>query len=210
MIEEKNTWKDILTKFLDVCYELLKENNFKWAIMGSVATNLQGCDLEPNDIDILVEKPETVYFISSLFSVFFGEKKNITPFDKNDTWISSKEQPVFRGKDQWNFRWTYAKWKIEELFIEITHKLPPENHPNKLHSIWESGPNIWPYVKDVTFGKYQIPVLPLEIQLETNFERGFNERVKQIIDIFKKQGYDQKLIKKALKEENLERFNRML
>ncbi len=204
--------KNSLSKFLEIAYEPLKKKKLNWAIMGSVASVLQGCNLDPNDIDILVEKPESVHFITSLFNDYFKEEKeNKSPFVKSKTWLSSKEQPVFEGLCQWNFKWTYAKWKINEVFIEVTLKLPPENHPTRIHSIWESGPNVWPYVKKVRFNGFHIPVIPLEIQLNTNIERGFDERIKQILLIFEKHGYDASLLDKTLSEKykrKLKKFKR--
>ncbi|NPE09721.1 MAG: hypothetical protein GNW80_15670 [Asgard group archaeon] len=195
-------------RFLEIAYEPLKERNLCWAIMGSLASVLQGCNLLPNDIDILVEKQEAVYFISSLFTEFFKEEKSKSPFDDSETWLSSKEQPVFKGFDQWHFQWTYAKWKINNMFIEVTLKLPPENHPTKIHSIWESGPNVWSYIKKIPFNGFQIPVIPLEIQLDTNIERGLDDRIKQILVIFEKQGYDEKLLDEVLSEKHKEKLKK--
>ena len=200
--------KNSLSKFLEIAYEPLKERKINWAIMGSLASVLQGCKLLPNDIDILVEKQEAVHFISSLFTEYFIEEKRKSPFDDSEIWLSSNEQPVFKGLDQWNFKWTYAKWKINKVFIEVTLKLPPENHPTKIHSIWESGPNVWSYIKKMPFNGFQIPVIPLEIQLDTNIDRDFDDRIKQILGIFEKQGYDEKLLDEVLSEKHKEKLKK--
>jgi len=203
-------WKKALTTLIENIDEPLKKKGLKWAIMGSVATILQGCKLQPNDIDILVEKPKTVHTISSLLADFYGEKIEGKPFDNKKKWLSSKEQPVYEGLGPFGFSWVFAKLKINDFFVEVTHKLPYEDHPFRNNTIWESGPNVWPYVKEVSFKEYQILVIPLEIQLETNFEREFENRIKQIIELFKKTEYDKKLVKEVLGDQYSNQFAELM
>lgn len=210
MIKKKINWKTSLSTFLETVYEPLKDKKLKWAIMGSVASVLQGCDLQPNDIDILVENTKTVHYIISFFSDYYEDRKCNLPFGDKDTWVASKEQPVFEGLGPFTFRWTYSKFKINELFIEITHKLPPDNHPKKNTNLWESGQNVWSYVREITFGSYKVPIIPLEIQIATNFERDFDERIKQIIEIFRKQSFDRKLVYKAIDKQYRKKFDELM
>ncbi|MHA1309156.1 MAG: hypothetical protein ACTSQN_17950 [Candidatus Heimdallarchaeota archaeon] len=205
MVVEIN-WKTALVIFLDIVYKPLTIEGSKWALMGSVATILQGCNLQPNDIDILVEKPKTVHTISTLLAEFYGEKIEGRPFYKEKKWLSSKEQPVYEGLGPYGFSWVFAKLKINDFFVEVTHKLPPEDHPFRNDTLWESGPNVWPYIKEVPLKEYQIPVIPLEIQLETNYEREFEERIKQIVQLFKENGYDKDLLNKVLGEQYKQKF----
>lgn len=210
MKKEVENWKTVLLTFIETIDEPLRKKGLKWAVMGSVASVLQGCKLEPNDIDILVEDPKTVHIISSYLANFYVDKKDGTPFDEEQKWFSSKEQPVYEGLGPYGFSWVYAKWKINSVFVEATHKLPPKDHPYMNESIWESGPNVWSYIKEVSFKGYQIPVIPLEIQLDTNFEREFNERIDQIIKIFKIKGYNEDLISKVLNKKNKKNLMRVL
>jgi len=61
-------------------------------------------------------------------------------------------------------------------------------------------------LKQVHFDKYIIPVVPLEIQLETNMSRGLTERVEEIVRVFREKGYDQQLLSIALKQTHLKQF----
>ena len=51
-------------------------------------------------------------------------------------------------------------------------------------------------------------VVPLEIQLETNLNRGLENRVDEIIAVFQKSGYDRTLVQKSLNKGQWERFER--
>ncbi|NHJ47905.1 MAG: hypothetical protein FK733_08965 [Asgard group archaeon] len=210
MVSNKASWQSALKVFLDIIYGPLENNNYKWAIMGSIASVLQGCEIEPKDIDILVEDPKTVHFISSFFTKYYGESKATTPFDENGVWVATKEQPVFEGEGPFTFKWTYTKFNINGLFIEVTHKIPRENHPEKDTNLWESGQNVWPYVKIIAFENYQIPVIPLELQLVTNMEREFDIRVKQTINIFRKYGFDETLLLRTLNEPQKKNFDKLI
>ena len=75
MILSKKNWEKTFTTFLEMTYEPLKKNNHKWVVMGSIASLLQGCKLDPQDVDILVKKPETVHFLCNLLSEYVGKKK---------------------------------------------------------------------------------------------------------------------------------------
>jgi hypothetical protein len=56
------------------------------------------------------------------------------------------------------------------------------------------------------FAGQPIPVVPLEIQLETNLSRGLEERSAEILAVLRRSGYDRRLIEKALSREHLRSF----
>jgi hypothetical protein len=55
-----------------------------------------------------------------------------------------------------------------------------------------------------------VPVVPLEIQLETNLERGLPDRVAQIVDRFRQDGYDRELLDHSLAPRYREEVLRLL
>ena len=193
-------------KFLTNCYKELEKNNLNWVVIGSLASYLQGCHIIPNDIDIVPKEPETIQVICKLMKEFHTKERtassSITNEDKEELWLSSEEKPIDYSTDDWGFDWIFARWLVNNTKIEIAHITPPEGFLEKSEGIWEAGPEIWPYVKKIPYKKYYIPVVPLEIQLETNLNRNLKERVDEIISIFKREGYKKEVIKKALSEKN--------
>jgi hypothetical protein len=198
-------WKVALDIFLDKTYTHVTENNIAWALVGSVATYLQGCKISPKDIDILVKDPASVYIFAEYLKEFFhtGECEYSTFLDeKGETlWFSTEKTPVDVCTDEGGFKWVFARVLIHEITVEISHITAPEGHPILTAGIWEAGPEIWPYITQVIYNNYVLPVVPLEIQLGTNMSRGFNERVDKIVNIFKRNTYNQNLLKKSLNPE---------
>ncbi|MFW9924703.1 MAG: hypothetical protein ACFFDW_15590 [Candidatus Thorarchaeota archaeon] len=206
---QSNDWKKVLQIFLEKTFEPLKEKKYQWLVIGSVASVLQKCDLVPNDIDIIVKEPKIVHFVALLLEEYSIEKSKGSPFSDEEIWLSSKKEPVYIGLDQWGFQWVFTRWLIEGMYVEVAHIEPPKGYLEKFDGIWEAGPESWSYIREKPFGKYLVPVIPLEIQLETNFGRGFDERINKIIEIFKDQGYDKFLIDLALNKQHRIKFNQL-
>jgi hypothetical protein len=76
--------------------------------------------------------------------------------------------------------------------------------------IWEAGPEIWPHIRMVYFGGRPVPVVPLEIQLETSLSRGLEDRVAAIIAAIREGGYDRDLVEMALNREHMEAFESLM
>ncbi|HUU78937.1 MAG TPA: hypothetical protein VMX55_11365 [candidate division Zixibacteria bacterium] len=212
MVLKTNKWQKALDVFLKNSYESLSEVNHEWSIIGSIATKLQGCDLIPNDVDILVKEPKTVHFLSNLMTDFYDDSKresllNETP---DNLWLSTKEQPVVESKDEWGFDWVFARWIIHNTKVEVAHLTAPEGMKEKWESIWEAGPDIWTYIRKISYGEYSLPVVPLEIQLGTSFSRGFDDRIAKIIQVLKEKGYNDDLLKTALGEKRYKKTNELL
>jgi hypothetical protein len=193
-------WEEALYVFLDETFDTLEENNIDWAIIGSVATYLQKCRIKPKDLDILVKEPKSVYFISELLKEFQDEKsiESFLEESNEELWFSSKTKLVDESVDQIGFKWVFARYLIDNTRVEIAHITAPPDFKMWTEGIWEAGPSIWPHIKKIPYIGAEIPVVPLEIQLETCLGRGLNDRVDLIISTLKKQGYDEKLMKEAL------------
>ena len=192
--------------FLEKCIKELEENGLEWVVIGSLASYLQGCDIIPNDVDIVPKTPETVQFICNFMNDFMlKEKSKADTIDKEkeeELWFSSKEKPIDQSIDEWGFEWVFARWLINEIKVEIAHITPPDGFREKSEGIWEAGPEIWSYIRKVPYRNYQIPVVPLEIQLETNLERKLEGRVKEIISILNKEGCNKEILEKAINKKN--------
>jgi len=188
-----------LTIVLNKMAQPLQKKKIDWVIIGSLSSKLQGCAVEPKDIDILVKDAKSVAIVANYFTDYFVEEsqnKSIT--EKNEKWRSTVTKPVDESVDEWGFKWVFARWDINNYEIEIAHITPPEGKELWTKGIWEAGPGVWKYIKAIDKFNHSIPVIPLEIQLETNMGRGLTQRVDGILKVFKEKGYDKDLIKQAL------------
>jgi hypothetical protein len=130
------------------------------------------------------------------------------PSLSHDDWHSTREEPVSEGPDDYGFYWYFARWAIDGVKVEIAHIIAPEESKTSEEGagIWEAGPEIWPHIRHVPFRGHEVPMVPLEIQLETNLRRGLDERVAEIVSLFQRHGYDRALVEKALSEPHFDRL----
>ena len=207
------SWEPVLELVLEIVYDSLEHDQVRWTIVGSVASALQGCQLAPNDVDFLAMNPEGVYRFAELMSLYTPPRCDYPPGD--DNWHSSEELLVIPPPDHpdpHEYMWHFARWYVDGFKTEIAHIAPPVGQPTSSDGagIWEAGPEVWPYVRYIQFAGYQVPAVPLEIQLETNLSRGLENRVDEIIAVLQENGYDCALIQKSLTSEHLKVFESLM
>ena len=194
----------VLTTVLDLTYDSLNSESVRWCLIGSTATSLQGCSITPNDIDILTATPQGVHHFVHLLDRF---TPHTCPFDEEDEerWHSSKAYPVQSGLDPYGYMWHFARWFIQGIKTEIAHIVPPDSFrfADAERGIWEGGPEIWRYIATVPFGEFQVPVVPLIIQLETNLSRNLTDRVQEIIHRLNQTGVNPELLQLCLSRDHV-------
>ncbi|TFG28419.1 hypothetical protein EU527_17310 [Candidatus Thorarchaeota archaeon] len=94
-----------------------------------------------------------------------------------------------------NGRWIIDNVKIEVAYFKSEQSVSTSR---KQKHIWENSPDMYPYLRTVEFNSYQIDVIPLEIQLNTNLLRGLDARVTEILRVLGLGQVDTNLIKKAI------------
>lgn len=204
------SWQAVLEIVVGVAQPLLTRDEPQCAVIGSVASALQGCQVCPRDLDLLAIEPENVSHFAELMSAYTPARcEHATDHDQ---WRSSKEIPLSTGPDDWGFFWHFGRWLVQDVKVEMAHIAAPEGFPTSEDGagIWEAGPEIWPYLRRVPFAGILVPVVPLEIQLGTNLSRGLEERAAEIISVLRQKGYDRGLIQKALPSKHLPRFEAMM
>jgi hypothetical protein len=204
------SWELCLNTVFAVAQPILMGDEPACAVIGSVATALQGCQVTPRDIDLLSIEPDVAFRFAELMSAHAPEECPHSP--DHAEWISSAETPLSIGPDDYGFTWHFGRWLVEGMKVEIAHIVAPEEFPTSADDagIWEAGPEIWPYVHHVSFGEHRVPVVPLEIQPETAMQRGLEERVSEIMPVLKNRGYDRELVQRALTAEHLEAFRSLV
>ncbi|MCK9858671.1 hypothetical protein [Paenibacillus sp. ATY16] len=126
------------------------------------------------------------------------------------SWFSTIATPI-RAFTDFDNNWTFARLMVHEIKVELAN-IQPLIHNAYIHGsgFWENGPHVWEHIKLVPYKDVTLPVVPLEIQLETNMNRELDNRVKEISRVFRAQGYNQWLIEYALNERNRAKFQEIL
>lgn len=203
-------WKSVLERVLAIANSALASDETRWALIGSAASALQGCSITPRDIDILAREPAGVHHLVALMSSH-APAQCPHPVDHPD-WCSSQELPLNVGPDEYGFYWHFARWLVDGIKVEAAHIVAPEGFPTSEEGagIWEAGPEIWSHLRQVTFAGYQVPVVPLEIQLGTSLQRGMEERAAEIAAVLGRHGFDEDLLKQGLSQAHLPELENLL
>jgi len=203
------TWKQALKTFTELYSESGLTN--EWIIVGSVGSVLQHAVMTPGDLDIYVRNREDVAPIAALLKRY--HVKTITDVSYSDSaWLSSDEEPFFTQSFSSGFTWTKGKWKIGDFQVELVHISNSAGIPDSDQGdgIWEGGKYIWELAKYVEFEGREIPVVPLEIQLESNIRRKRQDRVDAIVQALLAHGWDKELLGKALSHTNKAQFQQLI
>ncbi len=200
------SWQHALDTVLGLARPLFAGDEPQCAVIGSVASALQGCLVSPRDIDLLAVQPEAVHRFARLMSALAPARCEHPP--GHARWLSSEEAPLSVGPDEVGFVWHFGRWEVEGVTVEMAHILAPEGFPTSGDGagIWEAGPEIWPHIRQVPFAGDLVPVVPLEIQLQTALSRDLGERAAEIVSVLHKDGYDLELLWRALTAEHLKSF----
>lgn len=197
-------WQTALTKICELYTMSAKQ--FEWVFVGSASSVLQGCVMNPGDIDIYVKDEEGVKLFSNLLEQYSLLSKS-TAADRH-SWFSSIEEPTYTETFPSGFTWTKGRWMVEGMEVEVVNISQPAGIPDSIDGdgIWEGGKYIWTYSKKVEFESYIVPVVPLEIQLESNLRRKRKERIDSIMNALKTNGFNKDLVSKALSTDHLAFF----
>jgi hypothetical protein len=179
--------------------------DLKWAVVGSMATAIQGCNIIPGDIDIWIERDIDVEKLVNCFQELLPEDSVITTMEEN--WVSSLKKPTITFQID-KTHWTFGRVYLNEIKIDIAHAVPYEiNSYVSGTGIWENGPDIKGLIKFIPLNGTLIPVVPLEVQLQTNYSREIEHRISEITKKFRTEGYDESLLHYCLNQEYYKKFS---
>lgn len=198
---------------VEIVARKLTQAGVRFVFAGSVSSFIQGCEISPGDIDILVPESDDVHKIVFIFGNFINERvflnEKETPIED---WFSTVSSPIKSFTDFADNHWTFARIMIHKMKLEIANIEPMiQNDYIQGSGFWENGPHVWEHVIFLPYKDLLLPVIPLEIQLETNMNRNLEGRIKEINRVFQNTCYNEELINYALNEENrmkLQRFQK--
>ncbi|MEK5436124.1 hypothetical protein BSK65_12815 [Paenibacillus odorifer] len=202
-----NSWEIALSKVCELYFSSEVNSKLEWILVGSVGSVLQGCEMTPGDVDIYTKNKEGIAQFAELLKEYSLLDKCEFPHGEN--WLSSLEEPTYTQTFSSGFSWTKGSWIIDGFKVEVVHISNSVGIPDSMDGdgIWEGGQFIWNHFRNVTIGRYTIPTVPLEIQLESNLRRQRSDRTQAIITALQKYGYDHELIEKALSKKHLPYFH---
>ncbi|MFD2699125.1 hypothetical protein ACFSVM_01470 [Paenibacillus shunpengii] len=201
-----------LMNVIELIARALNEEGVRYVFAGSLSSFIQGCKITPGDIDILVSKPEDVHNIGKIFEEFLTKDESLDELNTSmEDWYSSASTPTRTFTDFSKNHWTFARLVVHGIVFEAACIQPPE-HIEYIHGsgFWENGPHVWEHIVSLPYKDMMLPVIPLEIQLETNMSRNIEERINKIISIFQTEGYNEQLVDYALNEKNRLRLKEIL
>lgn len=196
-----NHWKEALQTLCDLYFQ--SGRSIDWIVVGSASSVLQGAVMQPNDLDIYTRHQTGVEQFASLLEPFqLRERCDLPHHDAN--WLSSKEDPYYTQTFASGFTWIKGRWKLNSFPVEVVHISDPAGIPDsdQGEGIWEGGKYIWDQARYAAFHGYRIPLVPLEIQLESNLRRKRQDRVEAILDALRTRGFDAALLQKAVSKAN--------
>lgn len=92
-----------------------------WLLVGSAAPAVRGAAIQPGDIDIAVSTPSAVYVAAALLPSRGGD----SPSEAPTVWYSSVRQPVLSFTDPANSEWTFGRWTLDGVKVELAHIARP-------------------------------------------------------------------------------------
>lgn len=143
-------WEEALLGFID----RIKGTDIQWWLTGSCATCVRGIDIQPHDVDIILDS-EDIDRINQLFADCIVE-------------------PVISSKG-----WVAANFGVLFMGARIDLAFDPEDFVDNPDPV-DFGPYAMRNLEIIDWRGQTIKVPPLELQLQVNRRRGRNDRAAAI------------------------------
>ena len=158
-----------LLEVLDIVSKVLTGISARWVLVGSTASSLNGIEVEPKDIDIIVETNK-VYEVDKALASSFRALRRVK-YSSNGTYSSH-----------------YGVFEVLGVKVEVMADLKICGEPGCLEVEFE---DLYQHSKDLRIGDKSLKVAPLEWQLIANtIIPGKEERVARILKALKTKGAD--------------------
>ncbi|MCI4352546.1 MAG: hypothetical protein L3K14_04080 [Thermoplasmata archaeon] len=191
-------WGSVLTEVVDRIDHPLRRAKVDWSLAGSAATAIQGCEIVPRDLDILLKKADGVDALANLMHEYAPH--TCDAMMGSESWVSSQDTPFADERDPEGFLWHWGRWLVGGFKVEGAYIVARDGAQGGEPGIWENGPEIWTLHRVVEFGGHRIRVPPLEVQLATCARRGLSDRVEAIIEALQRDGVNRKLLERSLSD----------
>jgi hypothetical protein len=197
-------------KVVEIIARKLTNECVRYVFAGSVSSFIQGCEIAPGDIDLLVPESNDVHKVALILGEFINENSN-NEETLDESWFSTVASPIKTFTDFADNQWTFARLMVHGMKLVVANiQSKIQNEYIYGSGFWENGPQVWEHINFLPYLDLSLPVIPLEIQLETNMNRNLESRIKEISRVLQARGYNEGLINYALNEGNRVRFQEIL
>ena len=148
-------WESGLQKFCS----MVRDSNIDWWLTGSCATCIRGVNLNPHDIDIMIDS-KSCSELTELFQDYL-----IEPIIDTDGWLTKDFGVIF----------------IDVRIDIASDPAPILDNPEPV----DCGPYAKNNLETINWKGYEVKVPPLQLQLNVNRLRGRLDRVEKIEDFLK-------------------------
>tara|TARA_Y100000310_G_C20698667_1_gene827654 strand:+ start:1921 stop:2388 length:468 start_codon:yes stop_codon:yes gene_type:complete len=149
-----------LKKAILIIQRLLNNNKIKWAIIGSTNMRLQGINVHPNDLDIVIQLKD-LKKINKIFSEYNASAiKKLKPLGNEPSWE--------------------IKLKIGDIEVQILGEKSTGQYVSKL---------LANKLIKIEFGDLKIPCFTLETEAQTYEETNRKHKSNLIQDFLKREKY---------------------
>ena len=183
----------------------LADTRIEWLVIGAAASARQGGEIEPRDVELLFRTREDLM-------AFVRKMHGLTPSSPEaplsvEDWRSSQAQPIKTETFPGAFTWHKAAWDIEGVRLDAT-AIENNGVPDSLHGdgVWEGGDHVWSFVTRAQ----DLPVVALEVQLESCLRRDLDSRARAIAVCLQHSGYAVERLVQVLSRGHLERVRKYL
>lgn len=135
-------------------YRRLKDSDITWSISGSTGLTLRGVDVNPKDIDIIVDA-EDVFEVEKKLSEFLVEGVEYSESEK--------------------FRSYFGRFEIESIEVEIMGDLE-----KKVDGRWQGPVDVEECTGEIEVRDMTLPVFKLEAEAKAYKELGRDKRAEKI------------------------------
>lgn len=172
--------------------DLVAGTSADWMLVGSAASAVHGVDLQPGDVDILAHTAADVFEVAAVLPA--AEAAATDRETDPQTFLSSRSQPVITFGE-----WTLGRWLVDGEKVEVAHIAGDDGLLQET-----GGSEIWRHRQWMPWQGYQLPIVPLEVQLATMLSRGLTVRSRAAVARLRERGHDRALLAKALSDKALD------
>ncbi|WP_154793629.1 hypothetical protein [Occultella kanbiaonis] len=189
-VEEE--WAQPLLTFLTVV-----EGPLDWMLVGSAATRLHGVDLVPGDVDVLIHPDATDAAFAQGCRALAAFAARGPAVRGLEDFVSTQEHPLVASEDG---TWLFGRWMIAGRKLEVA-RIRSATPAGLLTETL--GPAVWESRQHIEWHRFDVPVVPLEVQYATCRLRGNDARAREVGQRLHQRGHDADLLARALADRGL-------
>ena len=175
--------------------ERLNGGRIEWMLLGSAATALRGVAIVPGDIDIAIRTADDVTRAATVLPT-----PELAEAGEQSGWTSTAAEPTLHF-DRPGERWTFGRWIIDGVGVELAHIDAPTVADLMIES---RAPLVWHERETLNCHGLPVPTVPIEVQLATMIARQQNARIEATMTAIDTTALNVPLLRRAISDKQSE------